>query len=46
MADFAQKSIAELMRELMDDTIYRGYASAVNSGMKSHMTSIPDSILP
>ncbi len=46
LADIAQKSIAELMRELMDDTIYRGYASAVNSGMKFYMTSIPDSILP
>jgi len=46
LADIAQKSISELMRELMDDTIYRGYASAVNSGMKFYMTSIPDSILP
>jgi len=46
LADIAQKSIAELMRELMDDTIYRGYAGAVNSGMKFYMTSIPDSILP
>ena len=46
LADIVQKSIAELMRELMDDTIYRGYASAVNSGMKFYMTSIPDSILP
>lgn len=34
------------MRELMDDTIYRGYVGAVNSGMKFYMTAIPDSILP
>lgn len=42
--DIAQKSIAELMRELMDDTVYRGYVASVNSGTKFHMTAIPDNI--
>ena len=46
LADIARKSIAELMRELMDDTIYRGYVSALNSKMEFYMTAIPDSILP
>ncbi len=46
LSDIAQKSISELMRELMDDTVYRGYAGAVNSGMEFFMTAIPDAILP
>ena len=46
LADIARKSIAELMRELMDDTVYRGYVSALNSKMDFYMTAIPDSILP
>jgi len=46
LADIAQKSISELMRELMDDTIYRGYVGTVNSGADYYLTAIPDSILP
>jgi predicted acylesterase/phospholipase RssA len=46
LADIASKSIIEMMREMMDDTIYRGYVAALNSGMDFHMTAIPDEILP
>jgi predicted acylesterase/phospholipase RssA len=46
LADIARKSISELMRELMDDTVYRGYVSAFNSGTAFYMTAIPDEILP
>ena len=46
LADIAQKAIGELMRELMDDTIYRGYVGATNSGADFYMTAIPDEILP
>lgn len=46
LADIARKSISELMRQLMDDGMYRGYVSAVNSGAKFHMTGIPDEIRP
>ncbi len=44
LADIARKSIAELMRELMDDTVYRAYVTSANSGAKFHMTAIPDTI--
>lgn len=46
LADIARKSIAELMRELMDDTVYRAYVGTVNSGADFYMTAIPDEILP
>ena len=46
LADIAQKAIGELMRELMDDTVYRGYVGAINSGADFYLTAIPDEILP
>ncbi len=46
LADIARKSISELMKELMEKTVYRGYVGAVNSGAKFYMTAIPDEILP
>jgi predicted acylesterase/phospholipase RssA len=42
--DIAKKSIVEMMREQQDDTIYRAYVQARNSGADFHMTQIPDSI--
>ncbi len=46
LADIARKSISELMRQLMDEVMYRGYVTTVNSGAKFYMTGIPDDILP
>ena len=46
LKDIASKSIVELMRELMDDTIYRGYVSAINSNTQFFMTAIPDEFEP
>lgn len=42
--DIAKKSIVEMMRELQDDTVYRSYVQARNSGAQFRMTQIPDSI--
>jgi len=44
LASIAQKTITELMRELQSDTIYRHYTRARESGMRFHLTSIPDEI--
>ncbi|MEM7290720.1 MAG: patatin-like phospholipase family protein [Pseudomonadota bacterium] len=44
LASIAQKTIAELMRELQRDKIYRHYTVARNSGIDFRLTSIPDSI--
>lgn len=44
LASIAQKTIFELMRELQSDTVYRHYTRAQNSGIRFHMTSIPDEI--
>jgi predicted acylesterase/phospholipase RssA len=42
--DIAKKSIVEMMREQQDDTVYRAYVQAKNSGADFYMTQIPDSI--
>lgn len=44
LADIARKSISELMRQLMEETVYRGYVAATNSGAKYRLTAIPDNI--
>ena len=44
LASIAQKTIVELMRELQSDTVFRHYSRAKNSGIKFHLTSIPDNI--
>jgi predicted acylesterase/phospholipase RssA len=44
LASIAQKTIFELMRELQSDTVYRHYTRAKNSGIRFHLTSIPDEI--
>ena len=44
LASIAQKTIFELMRELQSDTVYRHYIRAQNSGIRFHLTSIPDEI--
>lgn len=46
LADIAKKSIAELMRGLQTETVYKDYALARNVGAHFRMTSIPDSIAP
>jgi predicted acylesterase/phospholipase RssA len=46
LADIAKKSIAELMRGLQAETVYKDYALARNVGAHFRMTSIPDSIEP
>lgn len=40
----AQKSIVEMMRQLQDDTLYRGYVLAENAGADFKVTQIPDTI--
>jgi predicted acylesterase/phospholipase RssA len=42
LASIAQKSIATLTRELMIQTVYRGYARAQNSKTNFFLTSVPD----
>jgi predicted acylesterase/phospholipase RssA len=42
--DIAKKSIVEMMREQQDDTVFRAYVQAKNSGADFYMTQIPDSI--
>jgi predicted acylesterase/phospholipase RssA len=44
LASIAQKTIFELMRELQSDTIFRHYSRVKNSGVKFHLTSIPDDV--
>jgi predicted acylesterase/phospholipase RssA len=44
LASITQKTIAELMRELQRETIYRHYTTARDTGMKFNITSIPDDI--
>ncbi len=44
LASIAQKSIAELMRELMNDTVFRGYVTSVNAGAIYRQAAIPDEI--
>jgi predicted acylesterase/phospholipase RssA len=44
LASIAQKTIFELMRELQSDTVYRHFTRAQNSGIRFHLTSIPDEI--
>ncbi len=44
LASIAQKTIVELMRELQSDTVFRHYSRAKNTGVKFHLTSIPDEI--
>lgn len=44
LASIAQKTINELMRELQSDTVYRHYTRAQNSGIRFHLTAIPDEI--
>ena len=44
LASIAQKTIVELMRELQSDTIFRHYSRAKNSGIRFHVTAIPDEI--
>lgn len=42
--EIAKKAIMEMMRELQDDTIYRGFVIAGNVRSGYHLTHIPDSI--
>jgi predicted acylesterase/phospholipase RssA len=42
--EIAKKAIMEMMRELQDDTIYRGYIISENASARFHLTHIPDSI--
>jgi predicted acylesterase/phospholipase RssA len=44
LASIAQKTIVELMRELQSDTVFRHYSRAKNSGIRFHVTAIPDEI--
>ena len=40
----ARKSIAELMRELLEETVFRGFVLARQSGTDFYLTSIPESV--
>ncbi len=40
----ARKSIAELMRELLEETVFRGFVLARQSGTEFYLTSIPESV--
>ena len=42
--EIAKKAIMEMMRELQEDTIYRGFVIAGNVRSDYHLTHIPDSI--
>lgn len=42
--EIAKKAIMEMMRELQEDTIYRGYVISENAASHFHLTHIPDSI--
>jgi len=42
LASITQKTISELIRELQRDTIFRHYSTAKQTGVKFHLTSIPD----
>ncbi|MFD0917325.1 patatin-like phospholipase family protein [Pseudahrensia aquimaris] len=44
LASIARKSISTLTRQLLIQTVYRGYARASNSGTKFHLASVPDSL--
>ena len=46
LAGIARKSILEMMRELQENTIYRDYVLAANTGAKFKITAIPDSFPP
>ncbi|MEM7301267.1 MAG: patatin-like phospholipase family protein [Pseudomonadota bacterium] len=43
LADIARKSIFELMRELLYNTVYQGYVRSRNSGTTFGLLAIPDS---
>ncbi len=42
LADIAQKSISTMLRQLLIQTVYRGYARAVNSDTEFHLASVPE----
>ncbi|MGI9401506.1 MAG: patatin-like phospholipase family protein [Rhizobiaceae bacterium] len=42
--EIAKKAIMEMMRELQEETIYRGFVIAGNVRSSYHLTNIPDSI--
>ena len=44
LANISRKAITELIRELQEDTIYRDYVLARNSGAQFRMTAIPDAV--
>ena len=46
LKDVAAKTVGSLTRELTQQTVYRGYVRAQNSGTKFHLTAIPDDIPP
>lgn len=46
ISNIAAKSVGSLTRELTQQTVFRGYTRAVNTGSKFHLTSIPDTIPP
>lgn len=44
LSSIARKTIATLTKELLIQSVYRGYARAVNSRTKFYLTSVPDSL--
>lgn len=44
LANISRKAITELIRELQEDTVYRDYILAKNSGAQFRMTAIPDEV--
>lgn len=46
LADIGKKSITEIMRSLMDTTIYQGYVAARNSNTDFRLVAIPDEVKP
>ena len=44
LVSIAQKSIATLTRQLLIQSVYRGYARAQNSGSRFFLTSVPDKL--
>lgn len=45
LADIAQKSISTMLRQLLIQTVYRGYARAVNSKTDFHLASVPETFI-
>lgn len=45
LADIARKSISTMLRQLLIQTVYRGYARSVNSNTDFHLASVPESFI-